>query len=88
MFPVKIKPPQSTLYAFVKVSNLGVVNKKSDDFAEDLIDRANVAVTPGKDFGDDNYIRFSFGVSEDEIKKGLNVLKKFVDNYNQHLSCE
>ena len=88
LFPVKIKPPQSTLYAFVKVSNLGVVNKKSDDFAEDLIDRANVAVTPGKDFGDDNYIRFSFGVSEDEIKKGLNVLKKFVDNYNQHLSCE
>lgn len=83
LFPVKIKAPQSSLYIFVRISNLGVFNKKSDDLAMELIDKANIAITSGSGFGEDDYIRFSFGINEVDIVDGLNVLKNYLDFYDK-----
>ncbi|MFA6486005.1 MAG: aminotransferase class I/II-fold pyridoxal phosphate-dependent enzyme [Candidatus Magasanikbacteria bacterium] len=80
LFSEKIKAPQSSLYCFVSLKKMGVFGKNADEFSADLIEQANIALTSGGGFGDDNYVRFSFGISEAEIIDGLRVLKNFTEN--------
>ena len=40
--------------------------------------RSYYAVVPGVAFGADNYVRLSYAVSEDNIKKGLDRIKEFI----------
>ena len=37
-----------------------------------------VAVVPGKGFGADNYVRWSYATSMENIKEGLDRLEKFL----------
>jgi aspartate/methionine/tyrosine aminotransferase len=78
LFPGKIKQPQSSLYCFVKLENLGIIGKNADEFSEELIEKANIALTPGGGFGEENYVRFSFGIEENDIKDGLQALKQYL----------
>lgn len=48
----------------------------SSDLALYLIEKAKVALVPGKPFGDDNYIRLSYATSLDEIKKGVTRIRE------------
>jgi aspartate aminotransferase len=41
------------------------------ELADRLLNDANVAVTPGSVFGDDDYIRFSYATSMGNIYEGL-----------------
>ena len=50
---------------------------KSQNFADRLLSKANVAVVPGIAFGDDRTIRLSYATSLDVIKKGLDRLEEF-----------
>jgi aspartate aminotransferase len=73
--------PKGAFYAFANVSE---VLKKgalegSVSFAEKLLAEANVAVVPGSAFGDDRYIRLSYATSMDNIKKGMERIKRFVE---------
>lgn len=69
--------PHGAFYVFPDVSSLfgrsygGQVISNSSDFAAYLLDRANVAVIPGVDFGDDNHIRLSYATSLQHIEEGL-----------------
>jgi aspartate aminotransferase len=69
--------PQGAFYVFPDVSSLfgrshqGQVISNSSDFAAYLLDRANVAVIPGVDFGHDNHIRLSYATSLKNIEEGL-----------------
>lgn len=78
LFPGKIIAPRSALYCFVSLADLGVSEKSADELSVELIEKANIALTPGGSFGEDGYVRFSFGVGEDEIKEGLAALKKYL----------
>jgi len=78
LFPNKINAPKSSLYCFVKLTNLGINEKDAGEYAMELMEKANIAVTPGNSFGEDGYVRFSFGISEDEIRDGLKSLKKYI----------
>lgn len=80
LFPKKIIAPQSSLYCFVKLSDLGVAGRNSEELSVELIEKANVALTPGGGFGEDDYVRFSFGISEDDIKGGLLALKNYLSS--------
>jgi aspartate/methionine/tyrosine aminotransferase len=82
LFPDKIASPESSLYCFVNMKKLGLSNNnaEADEFALKLIDEAGIALTPGNDFGEKNYLRFSFGIEENDIISGLNALKKYCDN--------
>ena len=43
-----------------------------------LLDKAGLAIVPGGAFGDDNCVRLSYAVSDDNLERGLRVLEKFL----------
>ncbi|MGZ6223681.1 MAG: pyridoxal phosphate-dependent aminotransferase [Syntrophales bacterium] len=69
--------PHGAFYVFPDVSSLfgrssdGHVISNSSNFAAYLLERANVAVIPGVDFGHDNHIRLSYATSMKNIEEGL-----------------
>ncbi len=74
--------PQGAFYVFPNVSRLygktfnGRKILSSADLSEYLLDAANVAVVPGMPFGSDNHIRLSYATSMKNIEKGLERIKK------------
>jgi aspartate aminotransferase len=66
--------PLGAFYVLLNVSQLGLT---SQNFADRLLSKANVAVVPGAAFGDDRTIRLSYATSIDIIKKGLDRLQDF-----------
>jgi aspartate aminotransferase len=66
--------PQGAFYVLVNISQLGLT---SQNFADRLLSKANVAVIPGAAFGDDRTVRLSYATSIDVIKKGLDRFQDF-----------
>lgn len=66
--------PEGAFYILVNISQLGL---SSQNFADRLLSKANVAVVPGAAFGDDRTIRLSYATSIDIIKKGLDRFQDF-----------
>lgn len=86
---IQFIPPQGAFYFFVKVSSFygkktleGKEIKNSIDFAEFLLDYAKVAVVPGSAFGNDEFVRFSFANSEENLEKAYFRIKKALDKLN------
>ncbi len=70
--------PEGAFYIFPKVSSFfGNKIKNSFDFADSLLEKANVAVVPGGAFGAEGYIRISYAASMEKIEEGLNRIEKF-----------
>jgi len=76
--------PNGAFYVMMNISKLigkvidGVVIKGSDDFADLLLEKANVALVPGSGFGTDIHVRLSYATSMENIKEGLNRIEKFL----------
>src|SRR4051794_40808212 len=66
--------PDGAFYILVNISQLGL---SSQNFADRLLSKANVAVIPGAAFGDDRTVRLSYATSLDVIKKGLDRFQDF-----------
>jgi aspartate aminotransferase len=66
--------PQGAFYILVNISQLGL---SSQNFADRLLSKANVAVIPGAAFGDDRTVRLSYTTGIDIIKKGLDRFQDF-----------
>ena len=68
--------PQAAFYVMVNVKRFG---KGSLQLANEILEKAKVAVTPGVDFGPggEGYIRLSYATSIDNIEEGLNRLASF-----------
>jgi aspartate aminotransferase len=66
--------PMGAFYVLVNISQLGLT---SQNFADRLLSKANVAVVPGAAFGDDRTVRLSYATSIDIIKKGLDRFQDF-----------
>jgi len=76
---IKLVEPEGAFYAFPDVS--GVFNEKvkgSVEFCDLMLQEAKVALVPGKDFGSDNHIRFSYASSMDDIKEGIERISEAV----------
>ena len=66
--------PQGAFYILANISRLSLT---SQNFADRLLSKANVAVVPGIAFGDDRTIRFSYATSIDVINKGMDRFESF-----------
>lgn len=66
--------PLGAFYVLVNIASFGL---KSQNFADRLLSKSNVAVVPGIAFGDDNTIRLSYATSLDVIKNGLDRIEEF-----------
>ena len=77
--------PQGAFYVFPNISQIiGRTFKEekikdSVHFAQILLNEANVAVIPGSAFGAEGYIRLSYATSIENISKGLDRIKKFIN---------
>ena len=64
-----VEPPKASLYVWAKLPD----GLNSGDFATNLIDKANVVVTPGRGYGEagEGYIRCSLTVSDEELDRAI-----------------
>lgn len=71
------KLPKGTFYLFANIKQLG---RSSEEVAMDLLTKARVVTVPGSGFGQagEGYLRFSFANSEDNIKKAVERIDKFI----------
>ncbi|MBT1279905.1 pyridoxal phosphate-dependent aminotransferase [Thermoanaerobacter sp. CM-CNRG TB177] len=82
---LKSNKPQGAFYIMVNIDEYigkeikGKIIRGSIDFANALIEGANVAVVPALPFGMDNYIRISYATSLENIEKGLNRIEEFLN---------
>lgn len=74
MHNISAVKPLGAFYVLVNISKLSLT---SQNFADRLLSKANVAVVPGIAFGDDRTLRFSYAASMDVIKKGLDRFEEF-----------
>lgn len=65
--------PQGAFYVFCDVSETGI---GSETLCERMLEEIHVAVIPGKSFGSDKHVRFSFATGEKDIEEGL---KRIID---------
>lgn len=76
--------PEGAFYVMMNISALkgkkidGKTIETSDDFAGAFLEKELVAVVPCSGFGNDNFVRWSYATSMDNIKKGLDRLEKFI----------
>lgn len=82
---ISCRRPQGAFYIMMNIDELigrtmyGKTIKNADDFAALFLDVAKVAVVPGTGFGADNYVRWSYATSMDNIVEGIERLKKFLN---------
>jgi len=77
-------PPEGAFYVFPSVRGVvgrnvgGHVVQGSQDLANLILDRAQVAVVPGDAFGAPGYLRFSYALGEAELEEGLSRLERLL----------
>ncbi len=76
---VSCRKPAGTFYVFPNISALGMGSK---ELAGELIEKAKIAVVPGGAFGWDTHIRLSFADSLENLGKGLDRLRDYVEKAN------
>lgn len=60
--------PQGAFYVFCDISETGL---GSEVLCDRLLEEVHVAAIPGKSFGSDRHIRFSFATGEKDIQEGI-----------------
>ncbi len=79
---LKTNNPQGAFYVFPEVSYYfeksynGRTISNATDVSLFLLEEAHVALVPGAAFGDDNYIRFSYATSEENLTEALRRMKE------------
>lgn len=74
---ITVQKPQGTFYSFADFSHY---NPDSQALAQYLLEKALVAVVPGKAFGMDGHLRISFCASQDSIVEGVRRIKRALKN--------
>jgi len=78
----KCSEPEGAFYAFPDVRGcLKKDLKSSGDFAQRLLEEEQTVVTDGAGFGAEGYIRISYATSMDQIKEGIQRIKRFTEKY-------
>ena len=75
---VLLDKPKGAFYIY---ADCGAFSDDSYTFSLELLEKAGVATTPGKDFGissPERYLRFAYTTSEERIEEGLRRLKTFL----------
>ena len=74
---LKCYAPEGTFYAFIDVSETGM---DGNEFALDLIEKAQVILVPGDTFGQEGkkYVRLVFAASEEKLKKGIGRIRDYM----------
>lgn len=83
---IRCNEPKGAFYVMINVSGAfgktcdGSVIKNSSDFCDKLLEKSLVAVIDGAAFGSPDYVRLSYAISDDDIRKGLDRISAFVSS--------
>lgn len=86
---VSAKLPCGAFYVMMNISRLkgkkvfGMTINSSDDFALAFLEHENVAVVPGSGFGADDFVRWSYATSMENIKEGLSRLEDMISKIEE-----
>ncbi len=72
--------PQGAFYLYADCSRF---SRDSHGLCLDILERAGVAITPGKDFGSsgaDTHVRFAYTTSMEKLHEGVERLGRYLDN--------
>lgn len=72
--------PEGAFYAFCDIEATGFT---SEVLCERLLEEVHTAIIPGKSFGSDKHIRFSFATGEKDIEQGLQRLRLWMEKNTQ-----
>ena len=74
---IRCRVPKGAFYVFPNIEDTGM---SSQQFADDLLNKAGVACLTGEAFGEygDGFVRFSFANSAENIEKALDRIESFV----------
>ena len=76
LFPQKISYPHSSLYTFIPTHFIDPQERNSVELCKKALEKVNVALVPGVAFGQEGYVRFSFGGTKESIVEALEQLAK------------
>jgi len=68
--------PEGAFYMFLNFKDMD-----SKELSEKLLEEKLIATVPGEDFGVDKYIRISYATSIENLKRAVERIKEFVQNY-------
>jgi len=75
----RVWPPEGAFYVFPSVEGVLGEEIPSDlSLAERLLEEARIAAVPGSAFGMPGYLRFSYALSFERMREGLERLERFV----------
>jgi len=78
----KCSEPEGAFYAFPDVRGcLKKDLKTSGDFAQRLLNEEQTVVTDGAGFGAEGFIRISYATSMEQIREGIQRIKRFAERY-------
>jgi aspartate aminotransferase len=72
--------PDGAFYVFPSIAATGL---DSMTFSQRFLDEEQVAVVPGRAFGSDHHIRFSYATDMETIKKGMTRFTRFVSRLSE-----
>ena len=79
---MKCNEPEGAFYAFPDVRGcLKKDLKTSCDFAQQLLEEEHTVVTDGAGFGAEGFIRISYATSMEQIKEGIERIKRFAQRH-------
>ena len=77
------KSPKGAFYLMVNVRELlDKLNIDAEELCDRIMKEAHVLILPGSVFGlfGDDFVRFSYVSTEEDIKEGLSRIKKFISS--------
>ncbi|MFN2517367.1 MAG: aminotransferase class I/II-fold pyridoxal phosphate-dependent enzyme, partial [Pyrinomonadaceae bacterium] len=78
---ISCNEPEGAFYAFPSVREcLGPEMKTSGDFALRLLEEEQTVVTDGACFGAEGYLRMSYATSMEQLKEGVNRIRRFTES--------
>jgi len=78
---IRCVKPRGAFYLFPDISELlGGDVRTSADFAQGLIEKEHVAVTPGEGFDAPGYLRISYATSMEQLREGATRILRFAES--------
>ena len=77
---IRCENPGGAFYVFPSLDELVKTNKihSAWDFCFDLLEKESIASVPGRSFGAENNIRFSYAISSERLKLAIQRIKKLL----------
>ena len=76
----KVEKPRASMFVWTKVPQEHLKGKGSIDYAMDLMEYANVAIAPGRAFGEngESFMRIALVENENRLRQAIRNIKRFV----------